>query len=79
MLQEALAPYPVKHSAITNMFRKQMADETLQDYIQYVIDETEIALGCHPIDVTKYIYYVLFSQGLYEKKSARSDQYQMSK
>ena len=32
MLQEAHAPYPVKLSAITNMFRKQKADETLQDY-----------------------------------------------
>ena len=65
MLQEAHAPYPVKLSAITNMLWKQKADKTLQDYIQYFIDQTEIALGCHPIDVTEYIYYVPFSQGLY--------------
>ena len=65
MLQEAHAPYPVKLSTITNMFRKQKLDETLQDYIQYFIDQTEVALGRHPLDVTEYIYYVLFSQGLY--------------
>ena len=64
MLEEAHAPYPVKFSAITNMFRKQKEDKTLQDYIQYFIDKTDTALGCYPIDVTKYIYYVSFSQGL---------------
>ena len=71
MLQEADAPYPVKLSAITNMFRKQKVNETLQDYIQYFIGQTETALGCHPIDVTKYIYYVLFSQGLYNSHLKR--------
>ena len=45
MLQEAHAPYPVKLSAITNMFRKQKPDETLQNYIQYFIDQTKVALG----------------------------------
>ena len=35
--------YPIKLSAITDMFRKQKADETLQDYIQYFIDQTETA------------------------------------
>ena len=74
MLQEAHAPYPVKLSAITNMFRKQKADETLQDCIQYFIDQTETALGHHPIDVTKYIYYVLFSQGLYSSHLKRKVQ-----
>ena len=74
MLQEAHAPYPVKLSAITNMFRKQKADETLQDYIQYFIDQTETALGHHPMDVTKYIYYVLFSQGLYNSHLKRKVQ-----
>ena len=74
MLQEAHAPYPVKLSAITYMFRKQKADETLQDYIQYFIDQTEKALGCHPIDVTKYIYYVLFTQGLYNSHAKRKVQ-----
>ena len=59
---EAHGSYPVKLSTITNMFRKQKADETLQDYIQYFINQTETALGHHPIDVTEYIYYVLFSQ-----------------
>ena len=63
MLQESHAPYLTKLSAITNMLRKK-AHETLQDYIQYFIDQTETALGCHPIDMTKYICYVLFSQGL---------------
>ena len=65
MLQEAHAPYLVKLNTITNMFRKQKADKTLQEYIQYFIDQTETALGHHPKDVTEYIYYVLFSQGLY--------------
>ena len=74
MLQEAHAPYPVKLSAVTNMFRKQKADETLQDYIQYFIDQTETALGHHPIDMTKYIYYVLFSQGLYNSHLKRKVQ-----
>ena len=45
MLQETHAPYPVKLSAITNIFRKQRPDETLQDYIQYFIDQTEVARG----------------------------------
>ena len=45
MLQEAHAPYPVRLSTITNMFRKQKPDEILQDYIQYFIDQTEVALG----------------------------------
>ena len=74
MLQEAHAPYPVKLSTITNMFRKQKADETLQDYIQYFIDQTETALGHHPIDVTKYIYCILFSQGLYNSHLKRKVQ-----
>ena len=74
MLQEAHAPYPVKLSAITNMFRKQKADETLQDYIRHFIDQTETALGHHPMDVTKYIYYVLFSQGLYNSYLKRKVQ-----
>ena len=56
------------------MFRKQKVDETLQDYIQYLIDQTETALGCHPIDVTEYIYYVLFSQGLYHSHLKRKVQ-----
>ena len=56
------------------MFRKQKADETLQDYIQYFIDQTEIALGHHPIDVTEYIYYVLFSEGLYNSHLKRKVQ-----
>ena len=60
MLQETHAPYLVKLSTTTNMFRKQKADETLQDYIQCFIDQTETALGHHPVDVTKYIYYALF-------------------
>ena len=71
MLLEAHALYLVKLSAITNMFRKQKADETLQDYIQYFIDQTETALGHHPIDVTEYIYHVLFSQGLYSSHLKR--------
>ena len=74
MLQEAHAPYPVKLSAIINMFRKQNADETLQDYIQYFIDQTQTALGHHPIDMTEYIYYVLFSQGLYNSHLKRKVQ-----
>ena len=74
MLQEAHAFYPVKLSAITNIFRKQKADETLQDYIQHFIDQTEIALGCHPTDMTEYIYYVLFSQGLYNSHLTRKVQ-----
>ena len=74
MLQEAHAPYPVKLSAITNMFRKQKADKTLQDYIQYFIDQMETALGHHPIDVTEYTYYVLFSQGLYNSHLKRKVQ-----
>ena len=74
MLQEAHAAYPVKLSTITNMFRKQKADETLQDYIQYFIDQTETALGYHPIDVTEYIYSVLFFQGLYNTHLKRKVQ-----
>ena len=56
------------------MFRKQKADKTLEDYIQYFINQTETALGHHPIDVTKYICYVLFSQGLYTSPLKRKVQ-----
>ena len=56
------------------MFRKQKADKTLQDYIQYFINQTETPLDHHPIDVTEYIYYVLFSQGLYNSHLKRKVQ-----
>ena len=46
---------------------KQRPDETLQEYVQNIMDLTEKAMRIDPANITKHVIIFLFIKNIYNK------------